>query len=105
MLPEESCTIIIIIIIMYIHHAFINVLSAHMIHINLNILYTCTDVEHSPTKTIYIKYFILFLIIKNKKKTYHGNLLKSLVTMSRETYLFRGSTRENASAKTDAVKK
>ena len=42
---------------MYIYHALINVLSAHMIHINLNILYTCTDVEHSPTKTIYMKYY------------------------------------------------
>ena len=29
-----------IIIIMYIYHVLINALSAHMIHINLNILYT-----------------------------------------------------------------
>ena len=43
---------LIIIIIMYIYHALINALSAHMIHINLNmILYT--HVEHSPTKTIH----------------------------------------------------
>ena len=49
------------IIIMYIYHALINALSAHMIHINLNmILYT--HVEHHPTKTIYIKYY------KNKNK-------------------------------------
>ena len=41
---------------MYIYHALINALSAHMIHINLNmILYT--HVEHSPTKTIYVKYY------------------------------------------------
>ena len=40
---------------MYIYHALINTLSAHMIHINLNIFYT--HVEHSPTKTIYIKYY------------------------------------------------
>ena len=40
---------------MYIYHALINALSAHMIQINLNILYT--HVEHSPTKTIYIKYY------------------------------------------------
>ena len=34
---------------MYIYHALINAPSAHMIHINLNmILYT--HVEHSPTK-------------------------------------------------------
>ena len=47
----------IIIIIMYIYHAPINALSAHMIHINLNmILYT--HVKHSPTKTIYIKYYL-----------------------------------------------
>jgi len=51
---------------MYIYHALINALSAHMIHINLNIFYT--HVEHSPIKTIYIKYykkdfyFLFFLI-------------------------------------------
>ena len=42
---------------MYIYHALINALSAHMIHINLNII-LYTHVEHSPTKTIYIKYYI-----------------------------------------------
>ena len=47
--------VMIIIIIMYIYHALINALSAHMIHINLNIFYT--HVEHSPTKTIYINYY------------------------------------------------
>ena len=31
-------------------------LSAHMIHINLNMIFY-THVEHSPTKTIYIKYY------------------------------------------------
>ena len=45
---------------MYIYHALINALSAHMIHINLNMIFY-THVEHSPTKTIYIKYY------KNKK--------------------------------------
>ena len=48
--------IIIIIIIMYIYHALINAVSAHMIHINLNMIFY-THVEHSPTKTIYIKYY------------------------------------------------
>ena len=48
--------LIIIIIIMYIYHAFINALSAHMIYINLNMIFY-THVEHSPTKTIYIKYY------------------------------------------------
>ena len=42
---------------MYIYHALINALSAHMIHINLNMIYY-THVEHSLTKTIYIKYYM-----------------------------------------------
>ena len=42
---------------MYIYHALINALGAHMIHINLNVIFY-THVEHSPTKTIYIKYYI-----------------------------------------------
>ena len=45
------------IIIMYIYHALINALSAHMIHINLNMIFY-THVKHSPTKTIYIKYYL-----------------------------------------------
>ena len=49
---------------MYIYYALINALSAHMIHINLNMIFY-THVEHSPTKTIYIKYYIKF------KKTYY----------------------------------
>ena len=47
---------------MYIYHALINALSAHMIHINLNMIFY-THVENSPTKTIYIKYY-------TKKKDY-----------------------------------
>ena len=47
---------------MYIYHALINALSAHMIHINLNMIFY-THVQHSPTKTIYIKYYK-----KNNKK-------------------------------------
>ena len=46
----------IIIIIMYIYYALINALSAHMIHINLNMIFY-THVKHSPIKTIYIKYY------------------------------------------------
>ena len=38
---------------MYIYHALISTMSAHMIHINLNMIFY-THVEHSPTKTIYI---------------------------------------------------
>ena len=47
----------VIIMIKYIYHALINALSAHMIHINLNMIFY-THVEHSPTKTIYIKYYM-----------------------------------------------
>ena len=42
---------------MYIYHALINALSAHMIHINLNAMFY-THVEHSATKTIYVKYYM-----------------------------------------------
>ena len=37
------------IIVMYIYHALINALSAHMMHVNLNMMF-CTHVEHSPTR-------------------------------------------------------
>ena len=53
-----------IIIIMYIYHALINALSAHMICINLNMIFY-THVKHSPTKTIYIKHYL-----KTKKRHY-----------------------------------
>ena len=43
-------------IIMFICHALINTLSAPVIHNNLNMIF-CTHVEHSPTKTIYIKHY------------------------------------------------
>ena len=46
-----------LIIIMYIYHALIDALRAHMIHINLNVIFD-THVKHSPTKTIYIKYYL-----------------------------------------------
>ena len=46
----------IIIIIMYIYDALINALGAHIIHINLNMIFY-THIEHSPTKIIYIKYY------------------------------------------------
>ena len=42
---------------MYIYHALIKALSAHMLNINLNTIFY-THVEHSPTKTIYIKYYM-----------------------------------------------
>ena len=46
---------------MYIYHAVINALSAHMIYINLNMIFYI-HVEHSPSKIIYIKYYKFFLI-------------------------------------------
>ena len=53
-----------IIIIMYIYHALINALSAHMIHMNLNMIFY-THVKHSPTKAVYIKFFFFKSIKKN----------------------------------------
>ena len=44
-----------VIIIVYISHALVNALSAHMIHINLNTI-LCTQAEHSPAKTIYVRF-------------------------------------------------
>ena len=44
------------IIIMYIYDALINALSTHMIDINLVTIFYI-HVEHSPMKTIYIKYY------------------------------------------------
>ena len=50
---------------MYISHALISALSAHMIHIiYLNMIFY-THVEHIPTKTIYIK----INTFKQKKRT------------------------------------
>ena len=42
---------------MYIYHVLINALSAHMIHSNLNMI-RYTYAEHSPTKTIWIRYYM-----------------------------------------------
>ena len=49
---NRKCNHVGAVIIMYIYHALINALSAHMIHINLNTILNL-QVEHSPTKTIY----------------------------------------------------
>ena len=46
--------IIIMMMMMHIYHALINALKAHMTHINLNEMFY-THIEHSPTKTFYIK--------------------------------------------------
>ena len=50
------------IIITYIYLALINALCAHMMHVNLNMIFY-THVEHSPTKTIYVKYYTKILYI------------------------------------------
>ena len=63
-----------IIIIMYIYHALINALSAHMIHSNLHMIFY-THVEHSPTKTIYIKCY------------YQNNLHKVLLKTHTHTHI------------------
>ena len=42
---------------MYIYHVLINALIDHIIHINLNTIFY-TYVEDSPTKTIYIRYYM-----------------------------------------------
>ena len=48
---------LLIIILMYIYHAVINALSAHIIHINLNMIFYMY-VEDSPTRTIYIRHYM-----------------------------------------------
>ena len=42
---------------MYIYHALINALSAHIIHINLNTIFYMY-VEDSPAKTTYIRHYM-----------------------------------------------
>ena len=67
-MSSRPLSYLIIIIIMYIYHALINALSAHMIHINLNMIFY-THVKHSPTKTIYIEYY-KNIKIKNALQTH-----------------------------------
>ena len=42
---------------MYIYHALINTLGSHIIRISLNTIFY-THVEHSPTKIVYIRYYM-----------------------------------------------
>ena len=42
---------------MYLYHALINALTAHTVHIPLNTIFYI-HVEHSPTRTIYIRYYM-----------------------------------------------
>ena len=46
-----------LLIIMYIKYVLIRALSTHIIHTNLNTM-SYTHVEHSPTNTIYIRYYV-----------------------------------------------
>ena len=55
---------------MYIYHALINALSDHVIHINLNMIFY-TYIEHSPTKTIYIKYYTKNQQQQQQQKTHY----------------------------------
>ena len=64
---------------MFIYHVLINALSAHMIHINLNMIFY-THVKHSPTKTIYIKYYI------KKKCTTHAHTHTHTLTVAETGY-------------------
>ena len=74
---SASVIIIILIIIMYFYHALINALSAHMIHINLNTIYTY--VEHSPTRTIYIKYYNFLFFFKRTHTHTHTDCSRNWV--------------------------
>ena len=80
---------LIIIIIMYIYHALINALSAHMIHSNLNMIFY-THVKHSPTKTIYIKYYIykIIIIIKTHYKHTHTHTHTHTLTVAETGYWY-----------------
>ena len=78
----KGLILIIIIIIMYIYHALINTLSAHMIHINPNMTF-CTHAEHSPTKTVYIKYYTTTTKNKNKRTTNTYTIYISLFELCR----------------------
>ena len=68
---------------MYIYHALINTLSAHMIHINLNTIFYA-HLEHSPTKTIPFDIYLfihLFIYLSNYlfiTKNWHVGLCMSL---------------------------
>ena len=59
---------------MYIYHGIINALSAHMIHINLNMIFY-THIEHSTTKTISHK--VIIIIYKKKKMDWSNWTLMS----------------------------
>ena len=74
------------VMIMCIYHALIDALSAHMIHINLHMIFY-THVEHSPTKTIYIKYYANKMSADFSQagpETSGGNIKSSSSSMERQ---------------------
>ena len=74
---------------MYIYHALINTLSAHMIHINLNMIFY-TPVEHSPTKTIDIKHYTKKTKTKTKtKKHTHTSRCQGLSNTGQDHNVFQ----------------
>ena len=72
-------------LIVYIYHALINALGTHMIHINLNMIFY-THVEHSPTKTVYIKYYKRF--IKKTTKTHTHTQQKHYKNTHTHTHMY-----------------
>ena len=58
------------IIIMYIYHALIKALSAHIMHINLNTIF-CMYAEDSPTKTVYVRHYVETHALVHKRKRTH----------------------------------
>ena len=73
---------------MYIYDALNKALSAHMIHINLNMIFY-THVEHSSTKTIYVKYYKKINIYKKRTTNTHTDCSRNwvliLVTSTNQT--------------------
>ena len=56
-MSQRFMKIRLLIIIMYIKYVLINALNAHILHTNLNTI-SYTHVEHSPTNTVYIRYYM-----------------------------------------------
>ena len=75
---------------MHIYHALINALSAHMIHITLNMTFY-THVDHSPTKTTHTKTYGVKLEASSfGKSIFSGtniSIMKNCITAKREAIL------------------
>ena len=73
---------------MYIYHALINALSTHMIRMNLNMIFY-THVEHSPTKTVYIKYYKKQKQKRTTNTRTHARTHTHTLTVAETGYLVR----------------